>query len=119
MDTAQAAAEPLKVFMSQEQAVGVSGKVIRCRYHPEICQGRHWLPRGTGTGRYRMYQDAGNDFPADAWKQLLSEPGAPLRRSLTSGTALRSRLRPLSRLPVSVPYGKGKAGEKADPGRCV
>lgn len=76
MDTAQAAAEPLKVFMSQEQAVEVLGK----EYDADTIL--KFAKEGIAY-REELVQDAiewgiraqGNDFPADAWKQLLSEPG--------------------------------------------
>ena len=74
--TIQAAAEPLKVFMSREQATEVLGKEYDAdtilKFAKEGIQHREELVQETIEWGIRAQ---GNDFPADAWKQMLSELG--------------------------------------------
>ena len=76
LEAAMAASAPLKVFLSQEQATEVLGKEHDAdtilKLAKEGAQYRNELIEDAVEWGVRAQ---GNDFPVDAWKQMLSESG--------------------------------------------
>lgn len=104
LDTIQATAEPLKVFMSQEQATEVLGKEYDAdtilKFAKEGIQYREELIQDAIEWGIRAQ---GNDFPADAWRQLLSESG----RTIEAIKDFREQFR--KQAEASIPAGRASA----------